>query len=208
VRTKSSKQGAGRPKLRIVGGALAGRRFGRAIGESTRPTSDRVREGIASALSSRDAFAGARVLDLYAGTGALAFEALSRGAERALLVEADAAAARAIEESARELGVERRAKVLAVSVGAGAHARIAREGPFDLVFADPPYDAARSVAGVLDSLAAAGALADDGWLVLEYRRGDRPGVGPYEVVSDYRYGDTEVILARRPRRAEGPTEQS
>ena len=75
--------------MRIVGGRLSGRRFGATKGRGTRPTSDRVREALASALDARAAFDQASVLDLFAGTGALSFEALSRGAAEAVLVDRD-----------------------------------------------------------------------------------------------------------------------
>jgi 16S rRNA (guanine966-N2)-methyltransferase len=198
----------GRPRLRIVGGTLAGRRFGRTIAEATRPTSDRVREGIASALDARGIVSGALVLDLFAGTGALAFEALSRGADRALLVEADVAAARAIEESIGELGLGTRARVVARAIGTFDPAMLAREGPFGLIFADPPYECVGMIDAILRDLDDAGAIVEAGWLVLEHGRGLAPSTGPFETISDYRYGDTEVILARRPPRAGSTMEQA
>ena len=91
--------------MRIIGGRLSGRRFGALSGRGTRPTSDRVREALASALQARDAFDGACVLDLFAGTGALSFEALSRGASHAVLVDRDSRTVRQITQSAKELGL-------------------------------------------------------------------------------------------------------
>ena len=86
--------------MRIVGGRLSGRRFGAPGGRGTRPTSDRAREALGSALESRGAFDDAHVLDLFAGTGALGFEALSRGASDAVMVDCDPRVVRQIKQSA------------------------------------------------------------------------------------------------------------
>jgi len=91
--------------MRIIGGRLSGRRFGAPSGRGTRPTSDRAREALASALESRGAFKGARVIDLFAGTGAFSFEALSRGASEAVAVDLDPRAIRQLTQSAKELGL-------------------------------------------------------------------------------------------------------
>lgn len=194
--------------MRIVGGALSGRRFTGPPGDVTRPTSERVREAIASALDARGAFATDVVLDLFAGTGALAFEALSRGAKRALLVERDRRVARAIEKSAAELGLADRVRVAVVDLSRAAPAveRIAAAdgGPFGLVFADPPYDEIDSVRPLLSALAAKGALGEGAWVVIEHAAKRPPSfvtgaetlVG-LDSVSTYRYGDTAVVIARR-----------
>ncbi len=103
--------------MRIVGGRFSGRRFGAPSGKGTRPTSDRVREALGSALQSRHAFDGAHVLDLFAGTGALSFEALSRGAAEALLIDRDLQAIQEIQRSAHALGVEDQARALKIDLG-------------------------------------------------------------------------------------------
>ncbi|QCR53819.1 16S rRNA (guanine(966)-N(2))-methyltransferase RsmD [Brachybacterium sp. SGAir0954] len=116
---------------RIVSGSLGGRTIPGIVSKGTRPTSDRVREALFSRLDGWDALTGARVLDLYAGTGALAFESLSRGAAHALLVELHAPSARSLGAAARELGLADRCTVragraetvaaqLAAEAGAGA----------------------------------------------------------------------------------------
>jgi 16S rRNA (guanine966-N2)-methyltransferase len=128
--------------LRVVAGAFKGRPLQAPRGRRTRPTADRVREALFSMLGPVD---GLRVLDLFAGSGALGIEALSRGAESVVLVERDP---RAVAVIRRNLD----------AVGAGAevrrrdaltYLRDATDGPFDLVFVDPPYDSAVRVAGVL-----------------------------------------------------------
>ena len=123
--------------VRIVGGELKGRRL-RVPGGGVRPTSDRIREAVFDILAPRRLL-GARVLDLYAGTGAFGLEALSRGAVTADFVEGDRAVARALRENIEVLGLAGRARVheanlARIVIPAGV------EGPFDLVFLDPPYE--------------------------------------------------------------------
>lgn len=182
--------------MRIVGGSLSGRRFRGPPGAATRPTSERVREAIASALHARDAIEGAVVLDLFAGTGALAFEALSRGAARAVLVERDRKVAQAIERSAAELGLEARVQVVVADLEAPPTRWIASLGAgFDLVFCDPPYARLDRALEVLAALREAGALADYATIVLEHGHRDAPVAPPgFEALRSYRYGDTAVLL--------------
>lgn len=183
--------------MRIVGGALSGRRFSGPRGSATRPTSERVREAIASAILSRGGFEGCAVLDVFAGTGAYAFEALSRGAERAVLVERDGRAAKAIEASARELGVGSRVAVVVGDANAASvHARI--KGPFERVFIDPPYAEIAAVEGLIRALDARGLLAEDALIVVEHASKSPPTFPPtFDIVSSPRYGDTAVMLLRR-----------
>ncbi|MDH6548442.1 16S rRNA (guanine966-N2)-methyltransferase [Streptomyces sp. SAI-208] len=124
---------------RVIAGRAGGRRLAVPPGNGTRPTSDRAREGLFSTWQSLlgGPLAGERVLDLYAGSGAVGLEALSRGAGHTLLVEADARAARTIRENVKNLGLpgaEVRAGKAEQIIGAGAPAE-----PYDLVFLDPPY---------------------------------------------------------------------
>jgi 16S rRNA (guanine966-N2)-methyltransferase len=185
--------------MRIVGGRLSGRQFGAPSGKGTRPTSDRVREALASALESRNAFDGAHVLDLFAGTGALSFEALSRGAAEAVLVDDDARAIRQIKESARSLGLENRARTLRIDLRGNAQSVIRKvpappEG-FDLVFADAPYAEIESVTPLLEALLGAAKLAPRAWIVIEHPVSHR-WVWPKGLASDadYRYGQTRISL--------------
>jgi 16S rRNA (guanine966-N2)-methyltransferase len=163
----------------------------------TRPTSDRVREAIASALESRGGFAGTEVLDLFAGTGAMAIEALSRGAAHAVLVEKDRMAARAIEESLAELGLSDRASVVSVDLSRsgprGAGGKLG--GPFDRVFLDPPYAEAALVPALLDTLAPL--LSPGALVVFEHPSGLSPTLGAaFEPLVNKRYGDSAVLFAR------------
>src|SRR5699024_4577986 len=131
---------------RIVAGRLGGRTIPGPPGKGTRPTSDKVREALFNRLEGWDALAGARVLDLYAGTGALAFEAVSRGAEHALLVEMHGPTVAQLRRTASDLGlsdcVEIRAGKAATAAGRLAAAREdgAEVPAVTLVFLDPPYD--------------------------------------------------------------------
>lgn len=162
----------------------------------TRPTSDRVREAIFSALDARDAVAGASVLDLYAGSGALGLEAASRGAAAVVLVERDANAAAIVRRNAalvaRAAGpAAPRIDVAAQSVSAWLAGAAGSE--WDLVFADPPYDLAEAeLAGVLSTVA--GILTEDGELVVE-RSSRSPEPTPPDglaLTRTKRYGETAV----------------
>lgn len=177
---------------RIIAGEFRGRRLA-SPAESTRPTSDRVREAVASMLGSRMDLSGARVLDLYAGTGALALELLSRGAGSAVLVESDRKAAAVVRDNIAVCGAQGRARVVNRTVSSF----LAVPGElFDVVFLDPPY--ALGADEVSASLAALpGHLADEAWVILERAaRGEEPewpeGLVPVATKS---YGDTVVTLA-------------
>src|SRR6202034_3811578 len=128
-------------RMRVIAGRLGGRRLSAPRGRTTRPTSDRVREALFSMLGPID---GTSVLDLFAGTGALGIEALSRGAAKALFVERDAAAVAALKGNLARLELgEPQARVrVGEALAALRSARSARE-TYDLVFVDPPYDQLR-----------------------------------------------------------------
>ena len=125
--------------IRVVSGAAKGRRLASPAGEATRPTPNRVREAVFNSLYSLDAIEGARVLDLYAGTGALGIEALSRGAAEAVFVESDPAVAAVLRSNLETTGLADRAAVMVTDADT-ALAGLAREGRhFDLALVDPPY---------------------------------------------------------------------
>ncbi|MCV7114518.1 16S rRNA (guanine(966)-N(2))-methyltransferase RsmD [Mycolicibacterium setense] len=183
---------------RIIAGAFGGRRIRvpqHGSGLGTRPTSDRVREAVFNALAARLNFAGLAVLDLYAGSGALGLEALSRGATSAVFVEADQRAAAVIAENIASLGVR------AASVRRGSVEKVLAEGvtrPVDLVFADPPYDLDdASVDAMLTVLADAGWVTVGSVVLVERRASSRPVNWPegWDALSARRYGDTRVELA-------------
>jgi 16S rRNA (guanine966-N2)-methyltransferase len=179
-----------RPRLRVIAGTAGGRRL--VAPAAVRPTTDRVREALFASLG--DDVRGARVLDLYAGSGAVTVEALSRGASGAVVVEADAAAVDACRANLTTTGLADRAEVRAVPVAAFLAAGAAGP-PFDLVFADPPYDeAAPAVAALLGGLAQPGWLTPAARVVVETpSRGvgvsDAAGPG-WEIRSERKYGDT------------------
>lgn len=176
--------------MRIIGGSLGGRRLRAPRGLATRPTGDRVREAIFNILGPPPD--GARVLDLFAGAGGLGLEALSRGAAEATFVDASAAACRAIDDNARDLGLVGRVRVIRGDV----HRVLARlAGPFEWIFLDPPY------AG--DDLAQAlAALPRAGVVIAEHDRRRPPPdsvngrAGGLVVADRRRYGDTEVSFYR------------
>jgi len=185
--------------VRIVGGALGGRRFAGPPGRETRPTGERVREALGSLLEARDVVRGAAVLDLFAGTGALGFEMLSRGADHALLVDRDRRAVRSMKESARTLGLDR-ARVMTLDLLADAAIvadRLATEGPFSLVLADPPWSEAARVPALLLSLSIRGALGPGATMVLEHGAREAPKLpAGLASVASYRYGDTALLVAQ------------
>lgn len=182
--------------MRVVGGRLKGRVLKGPSGQGIRPTSDRLRESVFNILAHRseDVIEGARVLDLFAGTGALGVEALSRGASHALFVD-DGAEARALLRANIE------------SLGLGGVTRIFRRDatrlgdapaePFTLAFLDPPYGK-----GLVEPALAG--LRDGGWLALganvvveESAAAELGAVEGFEMVEQRAYGDTQVVFLRR-----------
>jgi 16S rRNA (guanine966-N2)-methyltransferase len=177
--------------VRIVGGEARGRTLRAVPGSGTRPTADRVRQSLFDALGQR--MDGLAVLDLYAGTGALGLEALSRGAARATLVESDARACGVIFHNLSALRYEDRCRVLRDELP-GALLQL-RGDRYDLVFSDPPY-ALRAAASTLESLRANDLLAPGARVVLEMdRREPAPAVtAPLQLSDERRYGDTRVLV--------------
>lgn len=185
---------------RVIAGAARGRRLAVPPGKLTRPTSDRAREGLFGTLTAiRGTLAGAAVADLYAGSGAVGLEALSRGAARALFVEADPRAARVIRENLRSVGLPggtvlagRVERVLARGPAAAASSGEPAAAGFDVVFADPPYAASEEeVALMLTLLAGHGWLAPGALVVVERatRSGPLPWPPGYTPDRSRRYGE-------------------
>jgi 16S rRNA (guanine966-N2)-methyltransferase len=190
----------GEQRVRIVGGTMRGRKLVAPKGEGTRPTSDRVREALMSSLANRmgAGLGGGAVLDLFAGSGALGFEALSRGASRAVLVERDRGALGAIDQNAKHLEVCDRITVVPGDVLGAPMNRVRTLGPFALLFCDPPYriDQAR-VAAVLEKLGRSGAIEMGAPLAWEHGAGGAvPEPEGFAQERTYRYGDTAVTLLR------------
>jgi 16S rRNA (guanine966-N2)-methyltransferase len=188
---------------RIIAGEHGGRRLAAPPGSQTRPTADRVREAYFSALGTMIDLAGARFVDLYAGSGAVGLEALSRGAGHALLVESDAKASRAIRDNIVTLRVGAAARLITGKV-AQVLAGPPEGGPFDVVFADPPYAVSDDeVAEVQQALVAHGWLAEDA--VVTFERATRTAVRgePLSWVDGItdersrRYGETTLWYGRR-----------
>ncbi len=191
--------------MRIVGGRFSGRRLAGPGADGggaahLRPTSDRVREALFNLLAHGDypPIAGARVLDLFAGTGALGLEALSRGAARAVFVEEVARARALVRENVERLGATGETKIWrrdATRLGP------CRGEPFGLVFADPPYRSGLGQAA-LESAEAGGWLAPGAVIVLEIAAGEAAPEAPWLDLADRRrYGDTEIVILRH--RGEG-----
>ncbi|MEV4763700.1 16S rRNA (guanine(966)-N(2))-methyltransferase RsmD [Micromonospora chokoriensis] len=184
---------------RIVAGALGGRRIAAPPGAGTRPTSDRVREALFSAVEAEVDLDGARFADLYAGSGAVGLEALSRGARHVLLVESDPRAARVIRENVATLGVGPAARLVAGKV-ATALAAGPDGGPYDVVFADPPYAVPdEEITALLATLVGGGWLVPDALVVVERSSRTRQfdwvdGITPDR---SRRYGETTLWYGRR-----------
>jgi len=176
--------------MRVVAGRFGGRRLRPPPDAGVRPTSDRVREALFAQLGVLE---DARVLDLYAGTGALGIEALSRGAAQATFVERSAASLAVLRDNLGRLGLEPQSRVMRGDALALVRRRLGRSTErFDLVLADPPY-ALEVGPAVLAALAAAQIVAPGGTVVIESARRHpvRPVPG-WRVVSERRYGDTVV----------------
>lgn len=179
--------------MRIIAGSARGRQLETFTGMDIRPTPDRVREALFSALFSRlGRFSGLRVLDLFAGSGALALEALSRGADYALLVDRGGQAAKLQRANIERCGFADRADLLSGEV-LTLLPRLALRGPFDLVFLDPPYGQGL-VPQVLEHLAAPGMLATRALVCAETGRRDplAATVGTLQRIDTRSYGITAL----------------
>ncbi|AWN43962.1 16S rRNA (guanine(966)-N(2))-methyltransferase RsmD [Methylobacterium durans] len=181
--------------MRIVGGALRGRRLAAPRTDAIRPTSDRLREALFNVLAHAyaDAVSGARVLDLFAGTGALGFEALSRGASYALLVDEGAEARALIRQNIEALGLEGATRLFrrdATRLGPAG-----TSGRFALAFCDPPYG--RDLAPAALSSAAEGGWLEPGALAVIEEAADAALTLPpaFKCLERRVYGDTAVMIA-------------
>lgn len=178
--------------MRVIAGQWRGRKLSAPQGEVTRPTADRTRETLFSMLVSRlGTFEGLTVADLFAGSGALGLEALSRGAASCIFVEQDPAAIRALRANIANLQAQPHSDVRAGSVMALGIAK----APIDLVLLDPPY---RSGAGAvaLDKLQRLGWIGEASWISLETAFDEVPIIKGLEAVADRKVGKARITLLR------------
>ena len=184
--------------MRIIAGAYKGRELRTVTGPGYRPAMGKVREALFSMLEARGVIWGAaRVLDVFAGSGSLGFEALSRGAPEALFMEKDAAAAACLRKNAERLGCADRCRVLAGDAVRGLVRR--PEAPFDVVFVDPPYGQDLFVPA-LKNLLRQGWLAENGWLIAEVEPGLalRPNAtAGLTEITERLYGQTRILIWTR-----------
>jgi len=176
--------------MRILGGVLRGRRLAGPPGEGTRPTAGRVKSALFNILAPR--IAGARVLDLYAGTGMVGIEALSRGAEHVTFVESNIASCRVVKTNLERCGYARASTVRAI-----AASRFLQQPhrPYDIVFVDPPYHGGED-GNVLPLLGRGAIIAANGVVVIEhFHKVQLPvQVGRLVFIKSYRHGDTLLSL--------------
>lgn len=174
--------------MRIIAGTWRGRKLVAPAGQATRPTADRTRETLFNMLASRlGSFGDLAVADLYAGSGALGLEALSRGATRVTFVETDTAARRAIECNVRALAAD------GVSIASHSAEHLPKGQSFDLILADPPY-VAGSGSAVVQAVLAAGWLAPGGWLAIETRRGEPVDPATLDLQAERDTGAARITL--------------
>jgi len=177
--------------MRIIAGKWRGRRIDAPPGMATRPTADRVRETLFSMLASRlGGFEDLRVADLFAGSGALGFEALSRGAAAATFVDNDQKAIQTIRQNASKLDAT-------VEIRAGSALALPPSAPFDLIFADPPY-ALGSGSAVIESVLKSGWLASGAWMCVETSKNDSVDPQGLCIEATRDVGRARLTLLRRP----------
>jgi 16S rRNA (guanine(966)-N(2))-methyltransferase RsmD len=180
--------------MRVIGGALGGRRLAPVKGRM-RPTADKVRQAMFNILG--DAVSQAQVLDLFAGTGALGIEALSRGAAQAVFVEENPESLKVLRRNLESLGLMERAQVLPWPALAALKKLAAQAGRFEVAFLDPPYGLGLAEK-TLAALAEAGLMAPEAVIVVEHSRREQlpEAVGALTCQDLRRYGDTRVAFYR------------
>ena len=180
--------------MRVIAGTLGGRRLKAPRGTTTRPTSDRVKEALFALLGD---VAGARALDLYAGAGGLGIEAISRGAARAVFIERDRRAVRALKDNLDSLGIgSERAEVRAADVLGALRTARGRAETYDLVFIDPPYRGASDLGHELSVLLPS-LLEPEARIVVESDRRS-PLQLQAHLERERTYGDTSIKIHRQP----------
>lgn len=181
--------------MRVIAGQFRGRPLIAPEGRSTRPTADRTRETLFSMLTSRIGSMGELwVADLYAGSGALGIEALSRGAAKAVFIESDRGAISVIRANLDALGLAHMAEVRQVSAAALPPLS---SRPFDLILADPPYQPGSGTAAIA-AVEQAGWLAPGGWMAVETDAKEQSDPGSFTLEAERKVGRARLALVRRP----------
>ncbi len=180
--------------MRIIAGEWKRRQLKAPAGDATRPTADRTRETLFSMLASRlGSFEGLSVADLFAGSGALGLEALSRGAANCLFVEQDAAAVRCLRDNIAAFRAQQRCEVIAGSVMSLPPAK----APRDLILLDPPYGTGAGAVAI-DRLVRLGWIGEATWVALEIGAKEDAKVRALEVESERKVGAAKLVLLRHP----------
>ena len=184
--------------MRVIGGSAGGRKLLSPPGTRVRPTADRVKEALFSILLSRFGnFCGLTILDLFAGTGNLGIEALSRGCDHAVFVDSHPQSIRTIRDNLQLTGFTNSAEVISGDAVKVMKQLQQRSTSFDIVFLDPPYREAELLQSVLNEFAAATVLAPGGVLVVETDKGSPPTQADKLAILDRRlYGDTAITFFR------------
>jgi 16S rRNA (guanine(966)-N(2))-methyltransferase RsmD len=180
--------------MRIISGKVRGCRLAPFSGTGIRPTPDRVREALFSKLNSRlGSFAGIRVLELFAGTGAQSLEAVSRGADSAILIESNPQAIKLIEENIRRCKLETEIRLLRQDVFA-ALPGLSNQDPFDLILLDPPYNQ-QLIPRTLEKIESLQLLREDGIICAESASNETIGdCGALNLIESRKYGSTTIHL--------------
>jgi len=179
--------------MRVIAGTQKGRRLHGPQGPGLRPTADRVKEALFSILGNR--IVGARFLDLYAGTGSIGIEALSRGARRVTFVESNPAALRVLRTNVAQCKLDASAEIQTCPAGAFLRRLAKTADQYDIIFADPPYQP-EHLAELWPTLAETVVVAPDALIVLEHssKSAVPPAHGRLNLLRQYRYGDTTLSV--------------
>lgn len=182
--------------MRVITGIAKGRKLKTSKGLDVRPTSDRAKESLFNVLGSR--VVESRILDLFAGSGAIGIEALSRGANRAVFVDSSPSSCRLVEENLRNTGLTANAEILRHDTSGALRSLAGKGEKFDLIFLDPPYQKG-FVAPTLEQAAGAGLLSEHGLIVVEHSRREPvpASVGQFHVSRQLVFGDTLLSIYRR-----------
>ena len=193
--------------MRIISGKFKSRKLIAPKGDTTRPTSDRARESLFNVLNNLIEFEGIWALDLFAGSGAFAFEALSRGAEKAVLVEQNRKVIDTIKENSKSLEISGQVQIIQKDVyqwlsqfsdSPTTDDRPPVIGPFDLVFADPPYEDSRTLTTLPAAIFGTGLLTADSLVIAEHRKGRSIGIPENaEIFRELSAGEAVFSFLRR-----------